>query len=130
MLWGRKASKNYCALLYPLMKNKVFVPCMKGLEATTGKRLLQVFREEMGANTNVAVWVGPGHVQDFVKRIPNCMLLGCENIDITKIIVNEFNREFINFLKFTWTFSKTSKLKILAVRRKYKEKQFIVIKSR
>ena len=83
--------------LFPDIQNKVFVLCMKGLESTTGKRLSQVFKEEMGANAKVAVWVGPGHVQDFVKDVPNCMVIGCESIDITKTIVNVFNSELIRF---------------------------------
>jgi hypothetical protein len=58
--------------------------CMKGLEADSGKRLSQVFGEEVGKNINIAVWVGPGHVQDFVDNIPNCMVIGSENIEVTK----------------------------------------------
>jgi glycerol-3-phosphate dehydrogenase (NAD(P)+) len=83
--------------LINMNQNKIFVLCMKGLEAETGKRLTQVFKEEMGSNTNAAIWVGPGHVQDFTKGIPNCMIIGCENIDVTKIIVDSFNSELIRF---------------------------------
>lgn len=57
---------------------------MKGLEASSGKRLYQVFSEEVGRSINLAVWVGPGHVQDFVNDIPNCMVIGSENVEITK----------------------------------------------
>jgi glycerol-3-phosphate dehydrogenase (NAD(P)+) len=70
---------------------------MKGLEATSGKRLSQVFVEEVGKNINLAVWVGPGHVQDFVNHIPNCMVIGSENIEITKKIVQELNSDLIRF---------------------------------
>ncbi|GHI01612.1 hypothetical protein AM1BK_51540 [Neobacillus kokaensis] len=52
------------------IQNKTFILCMKGLEASSGKRLSQVFSEEVGRRVNVAVWVGPGHVQDFVNNIP------------------------------------------------------------
>jgi len=83
--------------LIPEIKNKTFVLCMKGLEATTGKRLSQVFKEELGSSTNIAVWLGPGHVQDFVNDIPNCMVIGSENINVTKTIVNNFNSELIRF---------------------------------
>lgn len=83
--------------LLPNIENKIFVLCMKGLEASTGKRLSQVFKEELGANINVAVWVGPGHVQDFVKGIPNCMVVGSENIEITKKVVTTLNSELIRF---------------------------------
>jgi glycerol-3-phosphate dehydrogenase (NAD(P)+) len=82
---------------YSTLQDKIFVLCMKGLESSTGKRLSQVFKEEMGANTNVAVWVGPGHVQDFVREIPNCMVIGCENINVTKTVVNAFSSDLIRF---------------------------------
>lgn len=77
--------------------NKIFVLCMKGIEADSGKRLSQVFSEEMGRSQNIGIWVGPGHVQDFVKDIPNCMVIGSENIEVTKKIVEEFNSSLIRF---------------------------------
>lgn len=83
--------------LLPNIYDKIFVLCMKGLEATTGKRLSQVFKEELGASINTAIWVGPGHVQDFVRAVPNCMVIGSENIEVTKTIVNGFNSELIRF---------------------------------
>lgn len=79
------------------IENKIFVLCMKGIEASSGKRLSQVFTEEMGKNINLAVWVGPGHVQDFLKGIPNCMVISSENIEVTKKIVKEFNSDLIRF---------------------------------
>ncbi|PEU76035.1 glycerol-3-phosphate dehydrogenase [Bacillus anthracis] len=79
------------------IQGKTFILCMKGLEATSGKRLSQVFSEIVGKNTNMAVWIGPGHVQDFVNDIPNCMVIGSENISITKKIVQEFNSDLIRF---------------------------------
>ncbi|WP_123053855.1 NAD(P)H-dependent glycerol-3-phosphate dehydrogenase [Clostridium sp. JN-1] len=81
----------------PDKENKIFILCMKGLEASSGKRLTQVFKEEMGSNINVAIWVGPGHVQDFVAGIPNCMVIGSENIDITKKLVGVLNSDLIRF---------------------------------
>ena len=62
-----------------LRNEKTFVLCMKGLEQDSGKRLSRVFREELGAAPAAAVWVGPGHVEDFVAGIPNCMLLASED---------------------------------------------------
>ncbi|KQL37744.1 glycerol-3-phosphate dehydrogenase [Bacillus sp. FJAT-25509] len=82
---------------YNEIQGKTFILCMKGIESSTGKRLTQVFREEVGKNSNVAVWVGPGHVQDFVRNIPNCMVIGSENIEVTKQIAKAFNSELIRF---------------------------------
>lgn len=62
---------------------------MKGLEISTGKRLSEVFTEEIGEDCNVGVWVGPGHVQDFLKGIPNCMVISAK-IQISVNILSIF----------------------------------------
>ena len=56
------------------LSGKKLVLCMKGLEAETGLRLTEIVRQELGA-IPCAVWVGPGHVQDFLRGIPNCMVI-------------------------------------------------------
>jgi glycerol-3-phosphate dehydrogenase (NAD(P)+) len=84
------------SLIYGIEK-KTFVLCMKGIESSSGKRLSQVFGEEMGKGVELAIWVGPGHVQDYVNNIPNCMVISSENIEVTKKIVNTFNSDLIRF---------------------------------
>ena len=74
---------------------KVFVLCMKGLESATGKRLTQIFREEIGSKAQVAIWVGPGHVQDFTHGRPSCMVIGSEDITLTKKLAGAFNSSLI-----------------------------------
>ena len=76
---------------------KKFILCMKGLESGTGKRLTTVFNEELGARNNVAVWVGPGHVQDFVNGIPNCMVIASDNSELTQALVDTFKSPLIRF---------------------------------
>lgn len=79
------------------IKNKIFVLCMKGIEEKTGKRLSQVVKECLGNETNVAVWVGPGHVQDFLLGIPNCMVIDSENEESKKFLVKQFSSNLIRF---------------------------------
>ena len=74
---------------------KIFVLCMKGLESDTGKRLTRIFREEIGSKAQVAIWVGPGHVQDFVSGRPSCMVLGSEDITLTKMLAGDCNSSLI-----------------------------------
>ena len=71
----RTLCKNIATLPSLLWLKKTFVLCMKGLEQESGKRLSQVFQEELGTSPGTAIWVGPGHVEDFIAGIPNCMLL-------------------------------------------------------
>lgn len=75
--------------------NKIFILCMKGLEASSGKRLSQVFSEGIHKNIDLGIWVGPGHVQDYIKNIPNCMVIDSENPTITKKIVTAFSSDLI-----------------------------------
>ncbi len=76
-------------------KGKIFVLCMKGLESSTGDRLTQIFRQEMGYSNQVAIWVGPGHVQDYYAGRPSCMIVGCEDFEVTKYLVSELNSNLI-----------------------------------
>ena len=68
---------------------------MKGLESSTGDRLTQIFRQEMGYSNQVAIWVGPGHVQDYYAGRPSCMIVGCEDFEVTKYLVSELNSNLI-----------------------------------
>ena len=77
------------------LQEKKFVLAMKGLERGTGKRLTTVFHEVL--NKNSAVWVGPGHVQDFVKNIPNCMVMVSADEKLTRELVEIFKSPLIRF---------------------------------
>lgn len=76
---------------------KTFVLCMKGLESGSGKRLTQIFHEEVGSAAKVAIWVGPGHVQDYYAGRPSCMIIGSDDIETTKFLVSELNSSLIRF---------------------------------
>lgn len=70
---------------------------MKGLEIGTGKRLTAVMEEELGPDIRTLVWVGPGHVQDFLAGMPNCMVMASKNMELTKQIATIFNSRLIRF---------------------------------
>ncbi len=80
------------------LEGKTIVLCMKGVEATTGKRLSEIvgaFVDE--SKTPIAVWVGPGHPQDYVKGIPNCMVIDSNNREVKERLVKAFTSELIRF---------------------------------
>lgn len=80
------------------LDGKIFVLCMKGVDVKTGKRLTEVMNEFVDeSKTPVAVWVGPGHPQDYVRGIPNCMVIDSNNEEIKKMLVNEFSSDLIRF---------------------------------
>lgn len=79
------------------LKDKTIVLCMKGIEISTGRRLSQIVKENLDASNSVAVWLGPGHVQEFYRGIPNCMVIDSEDILVKEKLVNEFSSELIRF---------------------------------
>lgn len=84
--------------LEPLrLKNKIFVLCMKGIEISTGRRLSEVVTESTNATNKVAVWLGPGHVQEFYAGIPNCMVIDSGDEEVKRLLVDSFSSELIRF---------------------------------
>lgn len=79
------------------LKNKIFVLCMKGVEIETGMRLSQVCAAECDSSNAVAVWVGPGHVQEFAAGVPNCMVIDSDSEDAKKTLVESFCSDLIRF---------------------------------
>ncbi|MBQ1388171.1 MAG: NAD(P)H-dependent glycerol-3-phosphate dehydrogenase [Clostridia bacterium] len=78
------------------LTDKAFVLCMKGIEETTGCRLTQVVSDVLG-DVPTAVWVGPGHPQNFVNGVPNCMVIDSDNDDLKRRLVEEFSGRLIRF---------------------------------
>lgn len=83
--------------MVPKDSHKRFILCMKGLEEGTGRRLTEVFNEEYKNPHDIAVWVGPGHVQDFVCAIPNCMLIDSENEEYKGELAEALSSSLIRF---------------------------------
>jgi len=79
------------------LKNKIFVLCMKGIEIETGKRLSEISEEYADPSSQIAVWLGPGHVQEFYAGIPNCMVIDSKSEEVKKTLVDAFSGELIRF---------------------------------
>ncbi len=92
-------SQNLRGLLTELkesMAGKGIILCMKGLEISTGKRLTEVVGDVLPEN-KAAVWVGPGHPQEFAEGKPNCMVIDSSDRDYMKLLVDSFTGELIRF---------------------------------
>lgn len=80
------------------LDGKIIVLCMKGIEETTGRRLSEIVSDYVDTSKMpVAVWVGPGHPQDFVRGIPNCMVIDSDNQEVKEKLVHSFSSELIRF---------------------------------
>lgn len=78
-------------------KDKIFVLCMKGIEISTGCRLSEVVIESGVSPDNVAVWVGPGHIQAFTQGIPNAMVIDSQNDALKRRLADAFRSDLIRF---------------------------------
>lgn len=84
--------------LAPLgLRDKTIVLCMKGIEISTGNRLSQIVEETMDPSNSVAVWIGPGHVQEFYAGVPNCMVIDSNDEEIKQRLVSQFSSDLIRF---------------------------------
>ena len=79
------------------LKNKTLVLCMKGLEVGSGRRLSEVAAENLGDSNRVAVWLGPGHVQEFYRGVPNCMVIDSGDPPTREKLVEAFSSPLIRF---------------------------------
>lgn len=79
------------------LKNKRIILCMKGIEIGTKKRLSEIAIEGLDKSNSVAVWLGPGHVQEFLKGIPNCMVIDSNDAETIKCLVEAFSGNLIRF---------------------------------
>lgn len=91
-------SQNLRSVLESLtLRDKTVVLCMKGLEIATGKRLSEVATELLHPSCGVAVWLGPGHVQDFYAGIPNCMVIDSADDAVKETLITAFSGPLIRF---------------------------------
>lgn len=79
------------------VKGKTFVLCMKGIEVTTLRRLSEIAEEAVGGQNDVAVWLGPGHVQEFLSGVPNCMVIDSNKEEVKERLVKALSGGLIRF---------------------------------
>ena len=95
------ASQSLRALMHDIeklnLKNKTFVLCMKGIEIDTDMRLSEVTNEFIDKTCKVAVWLGPGHVEEFKSDIPNCMVIDSDCEETKKDLILAFSSPLIRF---------------------------------
>ena len=79
------------------LKEKTFVLCMKGIEIGSGLRLSEIAEAYLDPSCKVAVWLGPGHVEDFSRGRPNCMVIDSKDDKIKHSLVDRFSSNLIRF---------------------------------
>ncbi len=79
------------------LEGKHFLLAMKGLEEPTAKILHDVFKEEINQNIHVATLGGPGHVQDYLKKVPSCAVIDSTEKHAQEYWINLLQSSLIRF---------------------------------
>ncbi len=79
------------------LTDKIVILCMKGIEISTGKRPTQIIEAAIDTSNKTAVWLGPGHVQEFCRGVPNCMVIDSSDDATKDIIIGAFTSKLIRF---------------------------------
>ena len=78
-------------------QSKPVVLCMKGLEEDSGLRLSEIMLSCGYSADRLAVWVGPGHIQEFTAGHPNCMLIDGYHPDLVHTLADRLKSKLIRF---------------------------------
>lgn len=78
---------------------KKYILCMKGIEKNTGARLSTILLDSNVPKDNIAVWVGPGHIQSFVAEIPSVMLIDAYNEELANHLATSFRSNLIRLYR-------------------------------
>lgn len=78
----------------PGYENKKYVLAMKGIEATTGRRLSEILIDNGVKRDNIAVWVGPGHVQSIANGQPTNMIISAYDRVLAEQLVKAFTDKY------------------------------------
>ena len=76
---------------------KTFLLAMKGLEEPSAKILSDVMREEIKQPIHIATLGGPGHVQDYMKKVPSCAVIDSDEDNVKQRVVQTLQSELIRF---------------------------------
>lgn len=77
--------------------NKTFLLAMKGLEEPNAKILSDVMREEISQPIHIATLGGPGHVQDYMKKVPSCAVIDSDEEEVKDRVIKLMQSELIRF---------------------------------
>ncbi len=76
---------------------KTFLLAMKGLEEPDATILSDVMRQEISQPIHVATLGGPGHVQDYMKKVPSCAVIDSDEPETKDLVIKLLQSDLIRF---------------------------------
>jgi len=111
-LYGRETSKNMSRFKETRTNGLITLPETIKLETELENTLdaeviiisvnsqgLRALMQEIAEfeSSEVAVWLGPGHVQEFYRGIPNCMVIDSKSEEVKDKLIDSFSSDLIRF---------------------------------
>lgn len=81
-------------------QNKQYMLAMKGIEASTGRRLSEILLDNGVKRDNIAVIVGPGHAELIAAEQPTNMIVSAYNRKLAKKLIDEIQNPDVFDLSF------------------------------
>lgn len=79
------------------MRGRTFLLAMKGLETPSAAIMHDIMKEEIQQNIHIAVLAGPGHVQDYMKKVPSCAVIDSYEEETKDMLIKNLQSELIRF---------------------------------
>ncbi|MBS4772883.1 MAG: glycerol-3-phosphate dehydrogenase [Proteobacteria bacterium] len=79
------------------LKGKTFLLAMKGLEEPSATTMLDIMRQEIKQDIHIGTLGGPGHVQDYMKKVPSCAVIDSDEEATKDLLIKTFSSELIRF---------------------------------
>lgn len=79
------------------LSGKKFLLAMKGLEEPGAKTMFEVMKEEIKQDIHIAVLAGPGHVQDYMKKVPSCAVIDSDEDNVKDFWIQNMQSDLIRF---------------------------------
>ncbi len=79
------------------IEGKTFLLAIKGLEEPSAKTTAEIMLEEIKQKIHVAVLSGPGHVQDYLKKVPSCAVIDSDEPATKDLLIKLLQSDLIRF---------------------------------
>lgn len=79
------------------LKGKTFLLAMKGLEYPSSATMLDIMRQEIKQDIHIGTLGGPGHVQDYMKKVPSCAVIDSDEEQTKDYLIKALSSDLIRF---------------------------------
>ena len=79
------------------LSGKTFLLAMKGLETPSAAIMHDIMKQEIKQDIHIAVLAGPGHVQDYMKKVPSCAVIDSDEEEVKDRVIKMLQSDLIRF---------------------------------